>query len=309
METLVLIALFKILIVGIILFAGAVSDIRTRRVPDKYWLLMLAAVIPLLMVEIYHTGGAEKPLSFLLLCLPLGFIVFSMFGYPEIKEIMEGKFEDIIFGLIYVGAAAGTILGVVFGDRSLLGMIAFSSLFMLIYFILYSVPIAGVRIIHGGADAKCMISLAALFPWYGARLPVSVGPFYDLLADHAATGFIFPFHFSVMLNGALVTVVFLVLFLPVMNIVKGRFHPLKMFTSYVLDVDDLEGKFVWIYLKEDGKKRKADPTVDVIKDLRKKGVKEVRVTPKIPFIVSLALGFVVQVIFGNLGLIILLWLM
>ena len=113
MEALVLIALFKILIVGVILFAAAISDIKTRRVSDRYWLLMLAAAAPLLMVEIYHAGGAEKPFSFLLLCLPLGFMVFSLYGYPEIKEIFDGKFEDMIFGMIYLGAVAGTILGIV----------------------------------------------------------------------------------------------------------------------------------------------------------------------------------------------------
>ncbi|MGA1821135.1 MAG: prepilin peptidase [Thermoplasmatota archaeon] len=309
METLVLVALFKILIVGIVLCAAAISDIKTRRVSDRYWILLLAASAPLLLVEIYHMGGAEKPLSFLLLGLPIGFMVFALYGYPEIREIMEGKFEDIIFGIVYLGAAAATIIGAIYGDRSLLGRIAFSSLFMLIYFILYSVPIAGVRIIHGGADAKCMISLAAVFPWYGEKLPIWTGPFYDLVIDHTATEFIFPFHFSVMLNGALVTVVFLALFLPVMNMIRGRFHPVRMFTSYVLDVDDLAGRFVWVYIEEDGKRRKVDPTPEVIRDLVEDGKKEVRVTPKIPFIVSLALGFAAQVVFGNLGLILLLWLM
>ena len=67
-----------------------------------------------------------------------------------------------------------------------------------------------------------------------------------------------------------------------------------------MDVEDLQGSHVWIVLKEDDRKEKKDPTRKVIEGLKKKGIKRVKVSPKIPFILSLTAGFLVQVVLGNL---------
>lgn len=296
----------KFLVVGMVLFAAAQSDIKSRRVPDAYWVLLVLSVTPLLIFEMVYRGAWESPATFLSLCLPAGFMVFVLFGYPEIKEIARGNKVDMIFGAIYLLLIGGTVVAVLNGDAGITSKIAFSFVFMMIYFLLYSVPIGGTRIIHGGADAKCMISLAAIFPWYGEITDISYGIFYELLADQSAMEFFFPFHFSVMLNGALVTVIFVVIFMPVRNIMKGYIHPWKMFTSYYMRLEEIPGKYVWVYKEKDGKKTKEDPTPEVLRDLREEGLEEVRVTPKIPFILSLAAGFVIQVVFGNLALLLIL---
>ncbi|MGA1849116.1 MAG: hypothetical protein ACMUHB_07230, partial [Thermoplasmatota archaeon] len=67
-----------------------------------------------------------------------------------------------------------------------------------------------------------------------------------------------------------------------------------------LDLDDLEGKHVWIILRDDGRRRKEDPGAKIIDELRARGENRVLVTPKIPFILSLAAGMLVQVFIGNI---------
>ena len=309
LELILLVTYVKMVVVALILFAAAYSDIRSRKVPDRFWTLLVLSAAPLLVLEMIHRGALSRPSTFLALCLPAGFMVFALYGYPEPKEVVKGKAVDITFTVIYLLLLAGAAVALFNGEPGMTSRIVFSFVFMMIYFILYSVPIGGTRIIHGGADAKCMVSLAAIFPWYGEILDISFGPFYDLLADQSSMEFFFPFHFSVMLNGALITVLFLVIFLPLVNISKKHYNPLRIFTSYHIKLDEIQGKFVWIYVKEDGKTTKKDPTPDLLKSLKEDGIEEVRVTPKIPFILSLALGFVIQVVIGNLALILVLSLM
>jgi hypothetical protein len=186
-----------------------------------------------------------------------------------------------------------------FGDRELFMELGISFMFMVIYFVLYSVPIGGTRIIHGGADAKCLIALSALFPWYVLNLPMQAGPFYEILDNIPAMGRIFPVSLSVLFNGAVITAVVMFIYLPIRNISRGEFS-LSSFLSYYLDVKDLEGRHVWVVIEKDGKKEKKDPTARTVERLKKKGVQRVKVSPKIPFILSLTAGYLVQLVIGNI---------
>jgi prepilin signal peptidase PulO-like enzyme (type II secretory pathway) len=67
-----------------------------------------------------------------------------------------------------------------------------------------------------------------------------------------------------------------------------------------VDIGNVEGRHVWIVLEGKGEDRKQDPTPKLVNDLRRKGVGKVRVTPKVPFILSLTIGFALQIVFGNL---------
>ncbi len=125
------------------------------------------------------------------------------------------------------------------------------------------VPIGGTRIIHGGADAKCMIALAGLFPWYILDIPIQIGPFYETLSDISAMGRIFPVSLSVLFNAAVITAVIMFIYLPIKNLIKGEFS-LGSFTTHYMDVENLPGSHVWIVLKSGGKTEKKDPTKKVL---------------------------------------------
>ncbi len=299
MDTLQIVHLVKLMVVGIVLLAASIMDIKYRRIPDRFWVLMLIVAGPLLIWEMILKGGGDNIYTFLALGLPLAGLLFIMYGYPELKEVLKGKITDILFFLIYFGALAGGVMAFVLGDRGLFSPIAVSFIFMMIYFFLYSVPIGGTRLIHGGADAKCLISLAALFPWYVMELPFQIGPFYQALAEIPSIGYIFPIHLSVFFNGAVITGAILLIYLPIRNLIKGEFT-LRSFTTYKMDVDDLEGRHVWVLMENNGSKEKKDPTEKVIRKLKRRGENRVLVTPKIPFILSLTAGFAIQMVVGNI---------
>ena len=299
MDTIGLVSAVKMFMVASVLLGSSVMDIRYRRIPDRFWLLLLLGAGPLTVWEMYLRGGDESPVTLLALLVPLAGILFILYGYPELKEVGKGNLTDVLFLLFYIAAPIGGAFAFVLGDRELFMEVGISFIFMLLYFALYSVPIGGTRIIHGGADAKCLIVLSALFPWYITGAPFQIGPFYEILKDIPAMGRIFPLSLSVLFNGAVMTAAAMFVILPVRNIMKGEFS-LGSFTGYNMDVDELPGSHVWVVVESDGRKEKKDPTEKLVDGLKRKGIERVRVTPKIPFILSLTAGFITHAILGNL---------
>lgn len=299
MDQIQIIFTFKVLIAGLLLFAGSILDIRTRRIHDEIWMLMMLSCMPLLGWEMWLKGASESPLSLLTLLLPTGGMMFMLFGYPEPKEVLKGKRQDLIFTALYVGVVIGSVLGFFTGDNKLFIPVIISFVFIILYFILYQVPIGGTRIIHGGADAKCLMALASIFPWYIEDIPYSFGEFYDILWDFNGFGYIFPIHLSVLFNAAVLTTLILLIVLPIMNLIRGDVALSKMFTHFKMDVDGITGKHVWVIL-EHTKKKKVEPTEQVEIRLKEKGSERVWVSPKIPFILSIFTGFVIQILVGNL---------
>jgi preflagellin peptidase FlaK len=226
-------------------------------------------------------------------------MLFVLFGYPEPREALKGSFMDISFILIYLVCIVGPIIAFLQGDSDIFIPVGVAFLFMLLYFALYHIPIAGTRIIHGGADAKCLMALAALFPWYIEDLPYTVGIFYETLNDISTFGYIFPVHLSVLFNGAVISVAILFLVLPVMNLIRKNIAFPRMFTSYMADVDGIADKHVWVIL-EHKRKKKVDPSERLEETLKRRGVEKIWVTPKIPFILYLFLGFIIQMNVGNI---------
>jgi prepilin signal peptidase PulO-like enzyme (type II secretory pathway) len=52
-------------------------------------------------------------------------------------------------------------------------------------------------------------------------------------------------------------------------------------------------------VEKDGRNEKKDPTHKLIERLKKKGIVRVKVSPKIPFILSITAGYLVQLVIGN----------
>ncbi|MFW3145734.1 MAG: hypothetical protein ACMUIE_02855 [Thermoplasmatota archaeon] len=289
----------KFLAVLAVLIGASVMDLRYRRIPDRFWFLMLAGGGPMLVWEMAVKGGLDEPATFLSLLLPIGGFLFIIYGYPEPSKALKGSREDILFFLIYTGSIAGGILAFLLGDRTIVADVGITMIFIIIYFLMYTVPLAGARLLHGGADAKCMVALAVLFPWYIGGLPLQFGPYFSTLQDIPAIGRIFPVHLSILFNAAVVTAVLVMIYIPVRNIMNGEFS-LSSFTTYRMDIDKVEKAHVWLVFNVKGKSEKRDPTGKLVAALKRKGARKVKVSPKLPFIVFLGIGTVVQYIVGNL---------
>ena len=159
------------------------------------------------------------------------------------------------------------------------------------------------NILHGGADAKALMTLAIFVPFY----PTFFGfPLIDLGQERVTTAMelFFPFAFLVLMNAVIVVVWILLAFIAY-NAVKGDIRMPEMLLGYTMDVDAVEKKFVWPMERVvDGRRVRTlfpkggrESRLDDFRDL---GIERIWVTPKIPFIVALTGGFLLSIFIGNI---------
>jgi hypothetical protein len=158
------------------------------------------------------------------------------------------------------------------------------------------------HILKGGADAKAMIVIAAFVPQYPGL------PSLPLLALdprlQRALGLLFPFSLLVLLNAALLFTAVPLAFLAY-NAMRGDIEFPMAFLGYKVSLDRapqyvwfmdqfVEGEHVLVYFPKKQQDRKA-----IMKELRAAGLKEAWVTPQLPFMIPLAIGYVLAFVVGN----------
>jgi preflagellin peptidase FlaK len=220
--------------------------------------------------------------------------------------------------LWYIMGAIGLVLGIyeLYGsgfDRYLIYSWAFGVIFIFVimYFLYYFFQYFGMTGL-GGADAKALIAIAFLFPYYphielaGIYLPVS-----DVTRSIV-------FGFAVFGNALVLNLVVPVAVL-VYNLVTVPFgelraNPIGSFTGYMAGIEGLKGKHVRLmhrYAEEEGriiKKRNfggSEVDGETYKNLLKwktdgKIGDKAWVTPKIPFLIPITLGFLVAIVYGDI---------
>lgn len=146
--------------------------------------------------------------------------------------------------------------------------------------------------LFGGADAKAIMCLAVIFPLYPDPIfSISKGLNVGLSA----------------LSNSVIFVPALVTFFFIKNFIKdpkGFFRtPFYYFVGYKLDVDKI--RFHYVLETVEGEKIKRlrkglEASEEILKRLKNFGVKEVWVTPALPFLVFITFGYVATFIFGDL---------
>jgi archaeal preflagellin peptidase FlaK len=236
--------ILKILFCAPFLLYSCYSDIKTRRVTNKLWVVMLAGSMFFVLYDILTEG-----ISYLL-------HLFISVG--------------LIFVLVYILFQMGTF---------------------------------------GGADAKSLIVISIILPTYpvfnafGYNFPLNE-PLIDL------------FSFGILGNAVLLTIV-VPLGLAAYNIFRMGFHidnPLYIFIGYKSRISDLADKHIKLiqsYEKDTGQikfrfKRGGmeinDSVISDLKALLEKGLikDEVWVTPGLPFMIPITLGFFVALSYGDM---------
>jgi preflagellin peptidase FlaK len=160
----------------------------------------------------------------------------------------------------------------------------------------------------GGADTKALMALTVLFPTYIFFSPILINStFIDLAETFLGIGHLFPFAFSVLINATIITL-FIPLSLLIYNASKKHMKFPQCIFGYKMDLKLIPEKHVWLmeHVDENGNIHSVifprggeleNETMDKLKEL---GVKDVWVTPKIPFIIPMTIGFVLNFIVGNL---------
>ncbi len=220
--------------------------------------------------------------------------------------------------LWYIMGSIGLLLGIyeLYGsgfDRYLLFQWVFGIVFVFVimYFLYYFFGYFGMTGI-GGADAKALIAIAIMFTQYpqinldGIWLPVS----------DVTRSFIFGF---AVFGNALVLNLIVPLAILVYNLFKVplselKANPLGSFTGYKARLEGLKDKHVRLmqrYSEENGQLKTKrtfggsevdDETYGKLLKWKAEGKigDKVWVTPKIPFLIPILLGFLVAIIYGDI---------
>ena len=236
--------ILKILFCTPFLIYSCYSDIKTRRVTNNLWLIMLA-------------GGVF-------------FVFYDMSAYGAYYLWRVFFSAGFIFVFVYILFQLGTF---------------------------------------GGADAKSLIVLSIIFPAYPAFQ--SFGYFFPLNKPQIDL-----FAFGIFGNAVLLTIV-VPIGLAIYNLAKMGLHidnPLYMFVGYKSKISNLANKHIKLIqnfevingevkfrFKRGGVEINAE-TIDELKKLSQKGLikEDVWVTPGLPFMIPITLGFYVAVFYGDL---------
>jgi len=292
------------LVLGLaVLGYGAYTDVMTRKASNSLWTAMALAGAGIMAMELLTIGAPSLLLLAPVIALAVFFCIF-----------LEGEF--LPKGMAGEGANKAVMLAILLG--SIGGMYAMSTtldpsfpdiaMVIVMMFVFYMFYVFG--LIQGGADAKALMSLAILCPWY----PPTGLPFVFSTVPSMVSAVI-PFSLSLLFNSAIMFIV-VPLGLALHNASKGDFAGM-MFLGYRMRIDDASNSFVWPMERVEGKKvvRIFFPSRDrrdLSRDLdalRRMGRKKVWVTPKMPFLVPMTIGFIVTIMFGNILLGLMLFLL
>jgi preflagellin peptidase FlaK len=272
------------------LVAASREDLKTRMVDDRYWQILGVVGLCLLAGEMLN-GGAN-PAHYLLL-FPIGLLFYD--PYVDRDPIFEkGKLcWPAVAAFAAAGAAAA--LAVYFGG--LTPILIIPAMFLLVYALYFT------NVIHGGADAKALMSIALVLPWYPTL------PGLPLIATPAGIADIvdisFPFMMLALMMGSL-SVMFLPLYNLASNAKNGDFVlPMALFGRRV-KVADAEKALVWPMERlVDGRMQRAlfpkrgRNLTKEYEALKSAGIQDVWVTHKIPFIIPITVGLVLAAVVGN----------
>jgi preflagellin peptidase FlaK len=242
-------------------------------------------------------------------------VCLAILGYSCITDWKTRRAPNRLW---YIMGGIGLVLGLFQlyewnFNTSLIFSWAFGAIFVfvLVYFIYYFFQYFGMSGL-GGADAKALIAIAILFPYY---------PYFDIsgislpLTDVTRS---IIFGFTVFGNALALNLVvpLAILALNLMTVPLGELmaDPLGAFTGYKVSIDGLKGKHVRLmhrYSEENGelKKKRAlsgsevdEGTYQSLLKWKKDGKvgDKVWITPKIPFLIPITLGFIVAIVWGDI---------
>ena len=238
-------------------------------------------------------ANIKKAMTELLLYIDIirfiaGFSILFYASYTDIKTRMAPNILWIIMGGL--GAVLLLIQFIVdgFGDQGLY-LIFIPVMIGLVYLFFQ------LRLLFGGADAKALMAIAILTPFQPFQM-ITTYPLYPSFM---------PFSWAIFSNS-----IFLFLLIPLslffLNIVKGNIRFPHCFLGYKVSIEKAKKTFVWPLERfEKGRLKLTyvpasfDPS-DQIELFEKKGVKEIWVTPKIPFMIPLLAGFITAFFFGDI---------
>ncbi|MCI4327446.1 MAG: prepilin peptidase [Thermoplasmata archaeon] len=283
-------AAIGVLIVGFLVAAAV--DLRTREVDDRIWLAL--GLLGGALQAIVLAPDGVVPVA--VWAVVVAFVVQHLVPWDDALVEAHPSWPGAIEIAAYI--AVGALLAVVSWRDGIGGSGLPTAAIAAYATVLIARALFEANLLYGGADAKAIMVAGAVVPF----------DTMVVMAPHAALGILafYPFAVTVLMNGA-VAAVAIPLALFARNARHGDWNGARTFTGYPLAVDQLPERFVWVtdptFHRDDDVETADDDRRlrERIRDeLKAKGVAAVWVTPQIPFVVLLAVGVVLGVVFGNL---------
>lgn len=175
-------------------------------------------------------------------------------------------------------------------------------IWLIMFYAMYNLGIP-----KGGADTKALMALSVLFPIYIFKPLLIDFSFFTSEKIFSGIAYIFPFAFSVLINATVISL-FVPLCLVIYNATKSDLKFPYCAFGYKMNINDIPKKHVWLMDQIDEKgnistvliPRQSEKDTEMIKEFEKHGHKNAWVTPKIPFIIPMAVGFLLIFLIGNI---------
>lgn len=214
-----------------------------------------------------------------------GVIILGYASYTDIKTRRASNMLWVIMGVI-----GGILISLQYLSVGIsnIAYLLFIPIWMILMYVFFQL-----RLIFGGADAKALMALGILVP------------LQPMISGYPLWQSIMPFPWVILANS-----VILFLFIPVSllayNLCKRNIAFPYCFLGYMMDVEKAKAKFVWPLEKiVNGERKfvympKEFDAEDEFEEFEKHGVKQIWVTPKIPFMIPLLAGFICSFILGDI---------
>jgi len=279
--------------VGLVfLLIAAWKDLKTRQVPNELWIVMGSTASVILAVDIFIQGAGWK---YYLIFIPI--LVLFMEAFYERPFLYEdGKVNILVLGWLVLPVVTFFYQVLEIGDKTLFWSLATIPIMMIMIFLFYFF-----RLIYGGADAKALLVIAVLVPFYPQ---IEMLNLFEMSTEVIqAMQLFFPFTLVILLNSSLILLILPLIYFFI-NLKNGDIGLPQMFFGYREKVEEIPDSFVWPmeYYEGDKKRFQYMPRGDSEEDYRsliEHDEKIVWVTPKIPFLVPMCVGFLLSYMIGN----------
>jgi len=222
-----------------------------------------------------------------ILRLITGTVLLAYASYTDVKTRRAANILWVIMGIVGI-----ILLGIQYLDEGFpnIWYLVFIPIMIALMYLFFQM-----RLLFGGADAKALMALAIL-------VPIQPLMFHEQLPVWKS---FIPGSWIIFANA---TILFLLipLSLLVYNIGKRNLKFPHCLLGYVITVEEAKQKFIWPLEKiKDGKRKlmympKNFDVDEELAEFEKQGITEIWVTPKIPFMIPLLIGFVMSFLLGDL---------
>jgi preflagellin peptidase FlaK len=214
-----------------------------------------------------------------------GAVLLAYASYTDIKTRRAANILWVIMGLV---GAILLVIQYLDGGFPNIWYLVFIPIMIALMYVFFQM-----RLLFGGADAKALMALAILVPIQPLMWELPFWPSF------------LPGSWSIFAN-ATILFLFIPVSLLIFNIGKRNIRFPHCLLGYVISVEKAKQTFVWPMEKiKDGKRKlvympKNFDVAEELAEFEKLGIKEIWVTPKIPFMIPLLAGFLAAFFLGDI---------